>query len=58
MILVIRHLAVGADPRSFHAIDWGVYGVPETFLIDGDGTILLRMAPGAARIDQPVCAYT
>jgi cytochrome c biogenesis protein CcmG/thiol:disulfide interchange protein DsbE len=38
------YLAVGADPRGFHAIDWGVYGVPETFLIDGDGTILLRMA--------------
>jgi cytochrome c biogenesis protein CcmG/thiol:disulfide interchange protein DsbE len=38
------YLAVGSDPRGFHAIDWGVYGVPETFLIDGDGTILLRMA--------------
>ena len=22
------------------AIDWGVYGVPETFLIGGDGRIL------------------
>lgn len=38
------YLAVGSDPLGFHAIDWGVYGVPETFLIDGDGTILLRMA--------------
>ena len=38
------YLAVGADPNGFHAIDWGVYGVPETFLVDGDGTILLRMA--------------
>ena len=38
------YLAVGSDSRGFHAIDWGVYGVPETFLIDGDGTILLRMA--------------
>ncbi|PVA08020.1 DsbE family thiol:disulfide interchange protein [Thalassorhabdomicrobium marinisediminis] len=36
--------AVGADPRGLQAIDWGVYGVPETFLLDGDGTILLRMA--------------
>jgi cytochrome c biogenesis protein CcmG/thiol:disulfide interchange protein DsbE len=23
---------------------WGVYGVPETFLVDADGTILLRHA--------------
>jgi len=38
------YIAVGADPNGFHAIDWGVYGVPETFLLDGDGTILLRMA--------------
>lgn len=38
------YVAVGADPSGFHAIDWGVYGVPETFLIDGDGTILMRMA--------------
>jgi len=36
--------AVGSDRQGFHAIDWGVYGVPETFLLDGDGTILLRMA--------------
>ncbi len=38
------YVAVGADPSGFHAVDWGVYGVPETFLLDGDGTILLRMA--------------
>jgi cytochrome c biogenesis protein CcmG/thiol:disulfide interchange protein DsbE len=38
------YTAVGADPKGLHAIDWGVYGVPETFLVDGDGTILLRMA--------------
>ena len=38
------YTAVGSDPSGFHAIDWGVYGVPETFLVDGDGTILLRMA--------------
>lgn len=38
------YTAVGSDAQGFHAIDWGVYGVPETFLLDGDGTILLRMA--------------
>ncbi|MEL6958493.1 MAG: DsbE family thiol:disulfide interchange protein [Pseudomonadota bacterium] len=36
--------AHGADRQGFHALDWGVYGVPETFLVAGDGTILLRMA--------------
>lgn len=36
--------AVGVDVRGTHALDWGVYGVPETYLVDGDGTILMRMA--------------
>ena len=26
------------------AVEWGVYGVPETYLVDGDGKILLRIA--------------
>ena len=30
---------VGFDPQSDAAIDWGVYGAPETFLIDGQGVI-------------------
>ena len=25
-------------------LDWGMYGVPETFIIDGDGKVLLRQA--------------
>jgi len=36
---------VGADPSGRVGLDWGIYGVPETFVIDGDGTILLRF-PG------------
>jgi cytochrome c biogenesis protein CcmG/thiol:disulfide interchange protein DsbE len=32
--------AVGADRAGRAAIDWGVYGVPETFLIGPDGRIL------------------
>lgn len=30
---------VGVDPRGRAAIDWGVYGVPETFVLAKDGTI-------------------
>ena len=30
---------VGVDPRGRAAIDWGVYGVPETFVLARDGTI-------------------
>ncbi len=26
------------------SLEWGVYGVPETFLLDGNGTILFRAA--------------
>ncbi len=31
--------AVGVDPNGRSAIDWGVYGVPETFIVDRDGII-------------------
>jgi len=37
--------AVGADETGFTAIDFGVYGVPETFVIDGSGRIAYRF-PG------------
>jgi len=33
---------VGADLRGRAAIDWGVYGVPETFVIGPDGTIAYK----------------
>ena len=33
---------IGADPTGRTGIDWGIYGVPETFVIDGKGKILLR----------------
>jgi len=38
------YVAMGADANGRTALDWGVYGVPETYVIDGDGTILLRWA--------------
>ncbi|MBM6593939.1 DsbE family thiol:disulfide interchange protein [Microvirga pudoricolor] len=31
--------AVGVDPKGRAAIEWGVYGVPETFIVGPDGTI-------------------
>ncbi len=31
--------AVGVDPAGRAAIDWGVYGVPETFVVGADGRI-------------------
>jgi len=33
---------VGADFTGRTAIEWGVYGVPETFIIDGNGKVLMR----------------
>ncbi|MDE0522672.1 MAG: DsbE family thiol:disulfide interchange protein [Boseongicola sp.] len=36
--------AVGADPRGRNAIEWGVYGVPETFVVDGKGKVVSRFA--------------
>jgi cytochrome c biogenesis protein CcmG, thiol:disulfide interchange protein DsbE len=34
--------AIGADVAGRTGLDWGIYGVPETFVVAGDGTILLR----------------
>jgi cytochrome c biogenesis protein CcmG/thiol:disulfide interchange protein DsbE len=37
------YAAVGVDDRGRAAIDWGVYGVPETFLISPDGVIRYKI---------------
>ena len=34
--------AVGADANGRVSIDWGVYGVPETFVVDADGIIAFK----------------
>lgn len=34
--------AIGVDPNGKAAIDWGVYGIPETYLVAPDGTILYK----------------
>lgn len=37
-------LKVGADSNGRVAINWGVYGVPETFVVDREGIVRLRVA--------------
>ncbi len=34
---------LGLDPDGRAGIDWGVYGVPETFIVRGDGTIVYKV---------------
>jgi len=34
--------AIGIDPKGQAAIDWGVYGIPESYLVAPDGTILYK----------------
>lgn len=33
---------IGADVSGRTGIDWGVYGVPETFVIDGNGRVVAK----------------
>ena len=35
--------AVGSDPTGRTGIDFGVYGVPETYVVKGDGTIVAKI---------------
>ncbi|QGG92537.1 DsbE family thiol:disulfide interchange protein [Agrobacterium sp. MA01] len=34
--------AIGVDPNGKAAIDWGVYGIPESYLVGPDGMILYK----------------
>lgn len=47
--------AIGVDEKGRAAINWGVYGVPETFLVGRDGTILYKhvgpLSPEAAQAE-------
>ncbi|MEZ5817685.1 MAG: DsbE family thiol:disulfide interchange protein [Hyphomicrobiaceae bacterium] len=36
------YAAVGADSNGRAAIEWGVYGMPETFIVDGAGTVVFK----------------
>jgi cytochrome c biogenesis protein CcmG/thiol:disulfide interchange protein DsbE len=37
------YAASGADANGRAAIEWGVYGVPETFIIDRDGKVAYKL---------------
>jgi len=38
------YVAMGADATGRTALDWGLYGVPETYVLAADGTVVLRFA--------------
>ena len=38
------YTGIGRDELGRMALDWGLYGVPETYVIDGSGTVVLRFA--------------
>jgi cytochrome c biogenesis protein CcmG/thiol:disulfide interchange protein DsbE len=40
--LGVPFAAVGSDLDGRASVDWGVYGVPESFLVDGEGVIRLK----------------
>ncbi len=40
--LAIPYVSVAYDPDGRTAIDWGVYGAPETFLIDANGIVVKK----------------
>ena len=44
------YVSVAYDPDGRTAIDWGVYGAPETFLVGADGRVLKKHV-GALSMD-------
>lgn len=49
--------AVGVDRNGRTAIEWGVYGVPETFVVDGAGKIIFKhVGPISEDIAQKLVA--
>lgn len=35
---------IGADTTGRTGLEWGLYGVPETYVLDGEGRVVLRFA--------------
>lgn len=49
--------AVGVDANGRASIEWGVYGVPETFVVDGTGKIIHKhVGPITAEIAEKLVA--
>lgn len=44
---------VGIDPSRRTGADFGVYGVPETFVVRGDGTIAFKLVGGISDATRP-----
>ncbi|MEY9161587.1 DsbE subfamily thiol:disulfide oxidoreductase [Bradyrhizobium japonicum] len=44
---------VGIDRSGRTGIDFGVYGVPETYVIKGDGTIAYKLVGGISDASRP-----
>jgi len=44
---------VGMDPSGRTGIDFGVYGVPETYVIKGNGTIAYKLVGGISDATRP-----
>jgi len=48
---------LAADPTGRTGLDWGLYGVPETFVIDGNGIVVKRFAgPITAAVRESIIA--
>ena len=45
------YAAVGSDSSGRNAIDWGVYGMPETFVINGRGEIVFKHVGPLSLVD-------
>jgi len=45
------YAAVGYDPEGAVGLDWGVYGAPETFLLDPAGIVVYKhLGPMTMRV--------
>ena len=38
------YAGVSTDADGRQSVDWGVYGLPETFVVDGQGRVVARIA--------------
>jgi cytochrome c biogenesis protein CcmG/thiol:disulfide interchange protein DsbE len=51
------YAGIGVDADARTGLDWGLYGVPETFVLAGDGTVMMRFAgPVTARVLEETIA--